>query len=342
MFKLVKSNSCNSRLELEGALNSNLNESEIVRKMVHKFEEENKLAAASTATLSNQMKSALKSISNPRCNEILSHPLIVKNTSTLSHIEDRKNCEYLNTKFKKMQSKDCYPGNSANNYQISCTKLCRNKNVDLAFTLAKQYQVQNNSAAHPRLQNIKPDLANLMDSCEEETKNVKMQSFETHQVLEKTSTNNHIKFNKQETNYEEISSEAKVKPAASNCQTSSTVCTSLNGNINTLSLLDKSLVKHYVTNDKSIYNKHRFDDIKFEEFEVYDPATDFDKFAKQNILKSKKNSFKFDADNTNATDNVMKDSSSLSQSRYHNRNRCDENNSTETDSDCYDSLDDKL
>lgn len=46
---------------------------------------------------------------------------------------------------------------------------------------------------------------------------------------------------------------------------------------NTTTLLDKSVVRHYVANDKSLFEKRKYDDIEFEEFEVYDPTKDFEK-----------------------------------------------------------------
>ncbi|XP_017468981.1 PREDICTED: uncharacterized protein LOC108360980 [Rhagoletis zephyria] len=45
----------------------------------------------------------------------------------------------------------------------------------------------------------------------------------------------------------------------------------------TTTLLDKSVVRHYVANDKSLFEKRKYDDIEFEEFEVYDPTKDFEK-----------------------------------------------------------------
>lgn len=46
---------------------------------------------------------------------------------------------------------------------------------------------------------------------------------------------------------------------------------------NTTALLDKSVVRHYVANDKSLFEKRKYDDIEFEEFEVYDPTKDYEK-----------------------------------------------------------------
>lgn len=38
------------------------------------------------------------------------------------------------------------------------------------------------------------------------------------------------------------------------------------------SVVDKTVVRHYVANDKSIYERRKYDEIEFEEFEVYDPS----------------------------------------------------------------------
>lgn len=32
------------------------------------------------------------------------------------------------------------------------------------------------------------------------------------------------------------------------------------------------MVRHYVANDKSIYERRKYDEIEFEEFEIYDPS----------------------------------------------------------------------
>ncbi|XP_053955069.1 protein javelin [Anastrepha ludens] len=46
---------------------------------------------------------------------------------------------------------------------------------------------------------------------------------------------------------------------------------------NSTALRDNNVVRHYVANDKSLFQKRKYDDIEFEEFEVYDPTKDFEK-----------------------------------------------------------------
>lgn len=121
------------------------------------------------------------------------------------------------------------------------------------------------------------------------------------------------------------------------------------------SIIDRTVVKHYVANDKSIYEKRKYDDIEFEEFEVYDPTKDFEKLIEEE-QKRHSTDAQFAINHCDDTQQPQQQhptnssSSSMSSSTSkvsHTSSMATAKSqqtfvSTETETDCYDSLDDKL
>lgn len=116
------------------------------------------------------------------------------------------------------------------------------------------------------------------------------------------------------------------------------------------SVIDKTVVKHYVANDKSIYEKRKYDDIEFEEFEIYDPTKDFEKLIedeqKRNNPETHNNSETTTQINSNSSNSTLSSNTSSKASETSSSMVTAKSQqtiiSTETETDCYDSLDDKL
>ena len=143
----------------------------------------------------------------------------------------------------------------------------------------------------------------------------------------------------------------------------------LSGTSSVTSVIDQTVVKYYVANDKSIYEKRKYDDIEFEEFEIYDPTKDFEKLIEEEQKRNNPDISSSNNTNSNTTFNTNTDSgsclidqqnqqhstlcsttSSMSTSTSTSSSSVDTSKSqqttitstTETETDCYDSLDDKL
>lgn len=508
-FKLVKSNSCSSRLELAGATDIadnnelELEDTEVVRKMVHHFETSTS-NNRTTTTMSNANNEVSLTINNQtpvvlqRANEndddddglvvgdnmkhdsggvqkvtVNNHINVAKgnlNQSALattndliklkmveeSHEKEKKlktevnNFKVNEEKMYQTEAKDIYldngSGGGSAGSEGTCVKICRNKNVDLAFTLvSKQHskslgisqEIAKNNTTYIGNQNTFANTNNNV-STEEDDIQDKVKKCVTYENIllptittkttavaatttlsQGTTIKNSNKMStgdlkvdeayKQDNHMATISATPSTTPSSSSsCFTSaatqnkpsqiivpveihrvdnnntiqqqqnklsSSSSTVTSNNMNTImnttmnntspkgveeksflplsttssvtSVIDKTVVKHYVANDKSIYEKRKYDDIEFEEFEIYDPTKDFEKLIEEEKLRHA-NDYN-DDDNICQVDNGQHSSSSTSTSTSTSTTTSmataksqQTNNSAETETDCYDSLDDKL
>lgn len=224
-FKLVKSNSCSSRLELAGATDNEPEETEVVRKMVHHFEatKTNKNAHMTTKGSSSSNNETTLTINHQTCcqdNEVSgnynhkaidevyaqnatpvkrevqvieekNHDCGIKLVTVNNHIniakgnvtessaandliktskrnaneEVQDKLEVVEKKMEEQQmyhseAKDIHLDNGgrrdAGNGNVNvnggtCVKICRNKNVDLAFTFVKQQPAKSSGIDRVRI-----------------------------------------------------------------------------------------------------------------------------------------------------------------------------------------------
>ncbi|XP_061388414.1 protein javelin [Musca vetustissima] len=401
-FKLVKSNSCSSRLELAGTdvdIIEQGEETEVVRKMVHHFEASTKSKPTTAATdvpvtINNQAPLCLD---GPKLGTE-SKPVTVNNHISIGvgilspSTNDEASCGQENgskedePKTYQSEAKDIHldksahtavAGNAATNEMGGTLngKVCRNRNVDLAFTFVKQQQQQPNQQSAKSMgikenengkknhkqtngdkthtstnisQNLAislesakgkeagPVMSKAKDSCKWPTGNfrsdVDNNSNTTYAPPEQIivpveihrESNEHFPLTKNSPHsHKTADTERSFLPLS----TTSSVT----------SVIDKSVVKHYVANDRSIYEKRKYDDIEFEEFEVYDPTKDFEKLIQEEEAKRQCEN------NSSTAGNVeSQQSSNTSSMRTAKSQQTTVNGSTETETDCYDSLDDKL
>uniref|UniRef100_T1PJB9 Uncharacterized protein n=1 Tax=Musca domestica TaxID=7370 RepID=T1PJB9_MUSDO len=406
-FKLVKSNSCSSRLELAGTdvdIIEQPEETEVVRKMVHHFEASTKSKPAATdvpVTINNQATLCLDG--HKAATE--SKPVTVNNHITIAvgvlapPTNDEASCggpengsKEDEPKTYQTEAKDIHldknvrstpGGNVVNEMGTLSGKVCRNKNVDLAFTLVKQQQQQPQQQQQqlPGQQSgkslgikeneigkktPKPTNGEKMQTSINNPKNLALSNEcvkETCSVMPKVKDSCKLSTGNLRSDMEsnntyvppeqiivpvEIHRDANENfPLARNLQPSNKTTDTersflpLSTTSSVTSVIDKSVVKHYVANDRSIYEKRKYDDIEFEEFEVYDPTKDFEKLIEEEEAKRQY------ADNTNnngspVTNGESQQSSNTSSMRTAKSQQTTLNGSTETETDCYDSLDDKL
>lgn len=363
---MVKSNSCNSRLELAGTdceIVETDPEFEVVRKMVNHFEA-NATKINSTQnllTINNQTAVASGIDTNPI------KPVTVNNHINMPDLasEPPGRISNENTKLESTEDYKLLQSEAKHSNLMAAaeapSKVCRNKNVDLAFTLVKQQTTlpQSNKslgineerkllklkdtsetklvAATAAEDKVKDDSALARESAKEIYSNPQscgkeqvcqppeqiIVPVEIHREMDnKLSSFGVNKFAK-------TTATAAASPLHLPLSTSSSVS----------SPMDKAVVnKHYVANDKSIYERKRYDDIEFEEFEVYDPTKDFEK-----IIEEEKRSHHQKQNSTSSKTKNQRSSNACAvktAARY--SSTAIDGNSAETESDCYDSLDDKL
>ncbi|KAL9911700.1 javelin isoform 1-T1 [Glossina fuscipes fuscipes] len=405
MFKLVKSNSCNSRLELAGA--EYPEDTEIVRRIVHQFETHKFVTNDDSTTITNTNNSQLLVrskliVDNAVATECSHLPQSTVNSELNASQENEKNQNKIQkqtenkreelTTIHQGEGKHIHMENNGSDMDMTikngaggaiAAKVCRNRNVDLAFILAKQ---QPKSA--------QPAVSNEIDITNIAVNNRKVATVTEASIH---NDNNEISVKKIVASMHELSSERTSianNSAAEVSQTKqSTKCytASSPGQIlvpveihrandeeiqsrllridntsvfthfpqplataaaMTTSGIDDAVVKYYVANDKSIYEKRRYNDIEFEEFEVYDPTKkkDFDK----RIVEEKSAINQNVTDDTNVIINAKEPENPQSTVANNNNNNCislDDKTTThqegyrsaETDTDCcYDSLDGKM
>ncbi|KAM8710457.1 hypothetical protein ACLKA7_017126 [Drosophila subpalustris] len=257
-FKLVKSNSCSSRLELAGAeeeegrggdnnttsqdMNHIMGDSEVVRKMVHHFECNQPTNATTgdgqlNVTINSQsnvnvVKAKILEATAPRQVTVNNHINVMPQQQLEN--EQQQELETTTTTTYHSQAMNIRLESSAgrgSDKPNNNSKICRNRNVDLAYTLAK-----------PKAVNAKyNDGQDDVKTCQPAQI---MMPIEIH---------------------ESQPQERRLSNASSSAST----------------IVDKTVVRHYVANDKSIYERRKYDEIEFEEFEIYDPAKEKEKLEQQ-------------------------------------------------------------
>ncbi|XP_017048412.1 protein javelin [Drosophila ficusphila] len=269
-FKLVKSNSCSSRLELAGTGEDEVSaDSEVVRKMVHHFEA-NRTAAGNDAQLTinsqSQITSAKELEEVPRRQVTVNNHINVLGDVVAQELGRAENfngqpengygtemvvptyeSQAMNIRLDVTENK--------NSLQAAANKVCRNKNVDLAYTLVKP---TTNSQKGKPIEAPRQKIGKQQREVEENgengknavTKSVKLAKAAAPQIIVPV----------------DIHSQTSIAAPASIPERRLSNASSSN------SVVDKTVVRHYVANDKSIYERRKYDEIEFEEFEVYDPS----------------------------------------------------------------------
>ncbi|KAM7356225.1 javelin [Cochliomyia hominivorax] len=508
-FKLVKSNSCSSRLELAGTTDNEPEETEVVRKMVHHFEATKNHNAnninnrptiktannETTLTINNQTClsdrqnnevntcGAVQSYANREgqmieekyrdCDiklvtvnnhiniakgnftETMKFPSSSSSAATAANemtkrqlkgeLEEMADDDDVDENVKKMdepkmyhtEAKDIHLDNGGgssggsskdgcNANTGTCVKICRNKNVDLAFTFVKQPSTTTAAASKSSGINVEITKNNKEketsyssnssatkskeeDKDKDNNANKKLVTYENTLLPTITATTRIKNSNKMlmgdlkidetsnKLNSNSSSNAASIHntkipsqiivPVEIHCvdtttntelkqmeNIKTTTCSStpvistntsqsnktvtdeksflpLSTASSVTSVIDKTVVKHYVANDKSIYEKRKYDDIEFEEFEIYDPTKDFEKLIED---EKKRNNNEQQQQNFNNYDESQQQSQqhSTTSSLSSNTSKVSATSSmaksqqtiisTETETDCYDSLDDKL
>ncbi|XP_073840364.1 javelin isoform X2 [Musca autumnalis] len=400
-FKLVKSNSCSSRLELAGTdvdIIEQPEETEVVRKMVHHFEASTKnrpTAPSATdvpVTINNQTplcSDNRKTMTDPKPVTVNNHINVGVGILSSSSNGGESLCGQENgtkidePKIYQSEAKDIHldksvrtavgGGISTNDMGTLNGKVCRNKNVDLAFTFVKQQQQPKSAGIRENeigtknhkstideqtqtLPNISQNLNHTKETTKEPPSPVMTKVKDSCKLSAgnlRSDVDNHLTYAPAEQIIVpvEIHREANEHFPLARSQQSNNKSVDmercflpLSTTSSVTSVIDKSVVKHYVANDRSIYEKRKYDDIEFEEFEVYDPTKDFEKLIEEEEAKRH-----HDTTNTNTSNNnngscnmESQQSSNTSSMRTAKSQQTTVNGSTETETDCYDSLDDKL
>ncbi|XP_036670408.2 protein javelin isoform X1 [Drosophila suzukii] len=284
-FKLVKSNSCSSRLELAGTGEDEVSaDSEVVRKMVHHFEA-NQTSAGNDVQLTINSQSQIASSKEPEEKEELTRRQVTVNNhiNVLGdmplELEKPENfngqpengygavemmmptyeSQAMNIRLDVTENRKIPDASSA---AAAANKVCRNKNVDLAYTLVKT--TTNPPKGRPiEASRQKPIEAprQMIGKQREVEENCEINAVTKSVKLAKASPQIIVPV--------DIHSQASIAapiPAAPIPERRLSNASSSN------SVVDKSVVRHFVANDKSIYERRKYDEIEFEEFEVYDPS----------------------------------------------------------------------
>ncbi|XP_032586876.2 protein javelin [Drosophila mojavensis] len=323
-FKLVKSNSCSSRLELAGTDegDSLLGDSEVVRKMVHHFECSQQPPAGDGNLTINSQSTAAKRQAQHQEQATARRQVTVNNhinvlleavqaeLSESQDVHDKQNggaatyqSQAMNIRLDLSARRENGNANAnANgNGNGSCdkpgtnSKVCRNKNVDLAYTLAKQPEVKVQHVVNPSTPTANQQtLTKLTKKPEIAAREQIIVPVQIHQPKQQQQP-----IGNQERRLSNASSSA--------------------------SIVDKTVVRHYVANDRSIYERRKYDEIEFEEFEIYDPAKDLERQQQEQQQQQQQ------AESSEHSE--QSDQAELSRDSIDKR---------QTDGELYDSLDDKM
>ncbi|XP_075163611.1 javelin [Haematobia irritans] len=387
-FKLVKSNSCSSRLELAGA-DIEPEETEVVRKIVHQFEASNSNKHQSAEvppplTINNQtpispntQRFVMEKPNHPHTN--LEHgvtPVTVNNhinvaqgilTQSTNAAATRAENGSTGAMGGEEQQQDTFQSEAKDIHLdgirmaggqdgLATSKICRNKNVDLAFTLVKQRETK------------EADLiknAHVQATCVGKTNSessAKMENSKDQGEAHDVKYENKMPTHKKSSGISKADEESLVySSSSSNFATAEQIIVPveihrpicdgfqlgekqqaqslvfgrigeekypLSTTSSVTSVIDKSVVKHYVANDRSIYEKRKYDDIEFEEFEVYDPTKEFEKLSTEQEQQTKPASSK-EHHVPGTTSNSLSSNGTVK-------------SQVSAETDCYDSLDDKL
>lgn len=277
-FKLVKSNSCSSRLELAGTNIQEQKQKLADLNSIHLYQNSSKaleeFPEESVRSLVNRLETGtINQTTAPRiieskCIEKMDREPVTINSQLIEAKNDRVGSVDLITQvtvnnhisFAKVagntQSTTVLDNNNKN-------KVCRNKNVDLAFSSNKsvtknlQDSEFNDKSSNENLNNNFNDVKEILLQKNEENQNEKFNKnkmFEKSiQVkLTKNIESNNNKFLDAERKVSDVNSPRMVKWES----------------------LSKFDDKFYVTNDVKLKDKKKYDEMEFEEFEVLDPNSE--------------------------------------------------------------------
>ncbi|KAH8266157.1 hypothetical protein KR038_007336, partial [Drosophila bunnanda] len=311
-FKLVKSNSCSSRLELAGTGGGDElgADSEVVRKMVHHFEANQMDVSDDQLTINSQSQIAPERRYPEEEEGEKKIPLAMRRQVTVNnHInvfgdmprDDLEKAENFNGQPEngygrhkaegRKEEEELFESQAMNirlenppgpaPTAVASSKVCRNKNVDLAYTLVKATTTPGTSTHHPTNppmgkpievppQKIGRRLEGGGESKENGleipavTKAVKptkvVASNDRPQIIVPVEIHPQV-------NSQALMASPSPAPVPNPPERRLSNASSSNN-----SVVDKTVVRHYVANDKSIYERRKYDEIEFEEFEVYDPS----------------------------------------------------------------------
>lgn len=167
------------------------------------------------------------------------------------------------------------PGSTA----AVASKVCRNKNVDLAYTLVKA--TTTNTTHHPTNPPKGKPIEVLSRNIERQLGGeAKENGFEIPAVTKAVKPTKVVAPNDRPQIIVpvEIHPQVMAPPAPAPATAPITKSTPnpperrLSNASSSNSVVDKTVVRHYVANDKSIYERRKYDEIEFEEFEIYDPS----------------------------------------------------------------------
>lgn len=280
-FKLVKSNSCSSRLELAGTniqeqkqKLADLNSIQLYQnssQVLDEFPEESVRSLVNRLETGKINQTTVPRIIESKCIEKMDREKAVEPVTI--------NSQLIETKNERVGSVDLITQVTVNNHisiakavgnaQLTAiidnnnkNKVCRNKNVDLAFST--------NKSGTKHLQNIEINdkLSNENTSNFNDVKDI---------LLQKIEENENEKFNKSKMFEKSI----QVKLTKS---TESNNNTFLDAERNVSDVNSPRMVKweslskfddkFYVTNDVKLKDKKKYDEMEFEEFEVLDPHSE--------------------------------------------------------------------
>ncbi|XP_055841109.1 protein javelin isoform X2 [Episyrphus balteatus] len=189
-------------------------------------------------------------------------------------------------------------------------KIRRNKNVDLAFTMKGPNGTLKNVSSSSGVENF---AARNNTTSEKTDRNYRNSAKDLRDLAKNFNITEHFDGH--------LPMKQKDEELTAEPSSNTTGKTSLSSSTPSELIVDKTLVRHYVTNDKRLFSKPKYDDIEFEEFEVYDPLKDATAKAEQLV----------DGLAEDITRAVSATSSYELKSSSTNNDEC-----------CYDSLDDKI
>ncbi|KAH8365785.1 hypothetical protein KR093_004398 [Drosophila rubida] len=284
-FKLVKSNSCSSRLELAGTeeadgLNHTAGDgTEVVRKMVHHFECNRPAADGQlNVTINSQSTAGKEQLEATATTTVRQRQVTVNNHINMTP----QGGERLPPKLTQEEPEPAATYQSqAMNIRLELggagrgsdkpnnnSKVCRNRNVDLAYTLAKPSRQDAKGIGNPGTPLGNQKLA-------------KQQSNEAQDEMPPQ----HVKACQQEViGREQIIVPIEIHQTSTQLQMQGQAQGQerrLSNASSSASVVDKTVVRHYVANDKSIYERRKYDEIEFEEFEIYDPAKEQERLQQE-------------------------------------------------------------
>ncbi|KAH8297792.1 hypothetical protein KR054_010325, partial [Drosophila jambulina] len=315
-FKLVKSNSCSSRLELAGTGGGGDElgaDSEVVRKMVHHFEANRMDVSDDQLTINSQSQITAERRYPEQEEEKAAKkiPLAVRRQVTVNnHInvfgdmprDDLEKAENFNgqpengygrhkaEEQEEEEEEELYesqamnirlesPPGPAPPAVASSSKVCRNKNVDLAYTLVKATTTPGASTHHPtnppkgKPIEVPPNkMVRKLGGGGGESKEKGLEISAVTKAVKATKVvapNDRPQIIVPVEIHPQVNSQALMGPAPVPNLPERRLSNASSSNN---SVVDKTVVRHYVANDKSIYERRKYDEIEFEEFEVYDPS----------------------------------------------------------------------